>query len=785
MTLAFDSIITRPNQLAARAGNPRMANSATKCKGDFTRRWRRVFAGCLTCVLCCHFASAQDPKRIIDQKPFDRLVLKKNDQVLKLEPLELKPRRPLINQQPDFKLRVQIYGKRQRYEVAWSDVKQVTLFEQMLLLEAAKLRDAGQFEDAYEYYVFLELGDAKFPGVNEAFAACLFREADAWINRRRWDLALSLLNEAHRRDPKIEGLAEALSKTTDTLVGDHFVARRYPAARRLAEQLAGKYPQHPVVKKWVDHLAKSATDSQRAARAAMNAGKFPTAYLAAKQSIELWPNLTGSKQLLDELQSKYPMLTVGVLSTATTASDQDRLALTWAARRSRRLLNRRLIEPVAATDAGMRYESSLAALQFTDEGLTLKLNSKTNWLPDGEPLRGVDVARRLLAASQAGQADYHPHWAAILRGLQVVDERQVNVRLKWKHPRPRGLLRVTLLPWHTPLSMREDAATLGPYRVVGRAGREVRHLRNDGYFAQEEGQAAELIERRFANSAGALGPLNRGEIAALDRIHPWDVTRFQSQKNVSVAAYAVPTVHLLIPNRNHPLPADAMFRRAVAQGIQRQRILDGVLLQAADPRRGRLAFSPFPQGSEAPSIQPLAYDPRTMAAVMRLRQAQLKKAEANAAANRLHIRLSHPPTALARRACREIKQHLELGGRGPSVELLESKSAPPRDGDWDFRYFEWSMCDPLIDAPLLFRRIGAEPRVQEALMRLARLQDPQQVAAEFQKLERLIHEQQTVVPLWQLTEHYALHRSLRGAGEGLCNLYQNVESWRRQTDTAP
>jgi len=54
----------------------------------------------------------------------------------------------------------------------------------------------------------------------------------------------------------------------------------------------------------------------------------------------------------------------------------------------------------------------------------------------------------------------------------------------------------------------------------------------------------------------------------------------------------------------------------------------------------------------------------------------------------------------------------------------------------------------------------------------------QEVRKILHRIHRIAHDEVAVVPLWQLTEHFAYHRSLRGIGDRPVSLYQNVEQWR-------
>ena len=48
-------------------------------------------------------------------------------------------------------------------------------------------------------------------------------------------------------------------------------------------------------------------------------------------------------------------------------------------------------------------------------------------------------------------------------------------------------------------------------------------------------------------------------------------------------------------------------------------------------------------------------------------------------------------------------------------------------------------------------------------------------------LHRLVHEEVTILPLWQTIDHFAYRKTLRGIAPRRLSLYQDVEQWQ----TAP
>ena len=104
------------------------------------------------------------------------------------------------------------------YAVLWRSIVKLELFEQLVLNKANELVADGRFEDAYDYFAFLERNKPDTPGLSKAVENSLYEEAKACHRKQQYDGALALLRELHDRNPRRPGLDKALGRTTDELV---------------------------------------------------------------------------------------------------------------------------------------------------------------------------------------------------------------------------------------------------------------------------------------------------------------------------------------------------------------------------------------------------------------------------------------------------------------------------------------------------------------------------------------------------------------------------------------
>lgn len=757
-------------------------------------------------LIGCGPLAAQE--RLFEQEPFDQITLNKANEsaVLKVQPLELPDRRlpePLPRRGA---IRVRLLDDPGKlYEVAWQAIDQVELFEQLVLKEAEALVEAKEYDRAYDYFKFLEEQHPKLPGLGQAMEESLFQEAGSMYLKAQYEGALALLRELHRRNPQRPKLDKVLGATTEKLVDGYLAKEDYRAVRALLGSLGAWFPEHPVVVQRQDELKKLSASLLGEARSAMDRGDLRTAAQLSDRALEIWPELPGTKELARSIHQQYPRVVVGVrlpaadtrpFGGASSMSHRWQGGLNdWAARRSARLVYRTLTEFTGPGGEGGKYDCPVGDLtiEALDRRITLQINPGVQWSTGETTLTGYDVSRRLLALADPHGAAYLAGWAELLGGVAVAGVYQVDVEMRLAHVRPDALLQTILVPYTTPADSTGPPPTNGPYVVGPRTENETCYLANAHYFAAQPTQPKEIIERRYARAVKAIQALKDGRIHVLDRLDPWSLDVVRRDKDLVVEPYAMPLVHCLIPNMRRPLTADRSFRRALVYGIHRQMILDqltgGLSLPGcrvlAGPFPARLSLDDPISYARDPSIDPRGYEPRlamALAEVSRKEVAAAQGKQEDSSPETPRLVLAHPAHDLARLACTSIQRQLDL--IGVPVELRELSGPAPAQipEDVDLLYAELAVWEPLVDAPRLLGEnglaAGCSPYMSLALRQLQRTADWQQIRQILHRIDRIAHDEVAVVPLWQLTEHFAYHRSLQGVGAKPVSLYQNVEQWQ-------
>lgn len=117
-----------------------------------------------------------------------------------------------------------------------------------------------------------------------------------------------------------------------------------------------------------------------------------------------------------------------------------------------------------------------------------------------------------------------------------------------------------------------------------------------------------------------------------------------------------------------------------------------------------------------------------------------------------------------------------------AVELRALTSAPQPVEEADLVYTVVTAPEPLIDAERLFGPGGIIPTAERTLAGpLRQLADSATFAearAALFEIQRVVHEQTLVLPLWQLNEYAARRTRVTMSATPPLSLYQFVAQWR-------
>jgi len=782
------------------------------CHTRVTRRGAATALAWLAAALAAAPLAAQDsaePRepRLYEEAPYDQVVLKDPDEApVKIEPLQSRklPSNPL----PSDKLVVRLQDDPNNdYEIAWRDIERVEYFENIVLAEARRLTAAGKFDEAFDHFRYLRRNYPKMPGLEEGVQDFLAAEAESFLKANEYERGYALLIELDSRNHDHPRLADGLGRVMDKLIGDYVAANNAQSARGLLARFSARFKDHPVAVKWQQSLGARAAEAAVWSETALAEKRPREAYEFARQAVEIWPQQPEARAAMEQAHAAWPFVSVGVLEPAPGIGEAVE---NWSGRRVGRLLTRPLFELSAVGAEGGQYTCPWGQWQRGDLGLQLsvQLRPDARWA-DGAPMTAAQLARFLIAMADRSDPHYDPVWRDVLSLVEAPAPSALEIRLKRANVLPEALLAA-------PLARRDaggEVAT-GPFALLMRRARETTFAmpNSDG----TANRPREIVERTFTKSDDAIGALLRGEVAALDRVNRWDLPLLAPHSELTVAKYAWPTVHCLVPNVARPLPANRTFRRALVYILDREMILKKLILKGREDPGSMVASGPFVKGvtfddprgyGNNDQIEPRASEPQlalTLATVaiaqtfppqtaadgsaVAVAEAQPptsdeQPAEAptdKPAKVKPRLVLVHPATEVARAACAAIARYVAL--LGVEVQLHEQAPGAPLPEEWDLRYGELAAWEPVSDAWRLFGpgglAAGVSPYMELALRELAAAQDWPTARRLLMEIHTRVHDDVSIVPLWQLNNYCVWHKRLQGVGEAPVTLYQNVDQWK-------
>jgi tetratricopeptide (TPR) repeat protein len=746
------------------------------------------------CIL--HFlylpASAQEPspkERLFDRTPFDQITLKEGGKPLEVMPLKL-PQRPLTAVPAEGALIVRLLDRpTEEFEVSWSNVARVRIFEELLLDEAKRLTAARNFDEAYDYYARLGSEYPNLAGLNDSIGDYLRQNALALYQAKQHDRALAVLLTLYQRNPKYAGLPAAVETVAGEIIASYLRDGNYAAARGVLElwqtQFEGLAANASA--EWQRRFEAAATRELEEATRLLQQRNYVPARRAVAKATAIWPKLAAASAVVSQIEREFPFVTVGVLETSPR-NPRHRLDC-WPAMRTSRLVQRLLAEEIDFGAEGGVYRSPFGKLEPDDtgRGLTLILDRAVNAAGPASALSADSLARYLLATTKRDHPWYRPDFENLLSGISIAPN-AVQLQFNRVCVRPEALLQIP-----PPV---EDHQ----FRVVEYNPDQVVFAASPQVDATGAGLKA-IVEQTFDDDDAAVNAIVAGDIDVLDRVPPWQIERLRSVKGIHVESYKLPTVHVLLPNMNRPLLTKREFRRALCFGIDRAWIVKSVLLGGKSQTGFEVLSGPFPAGTSLSDpirygynnrIAPRGYEPRLAAVLSTIAWAAVnnptgKKEDAPAELPELpELTLAHPIDPVARIACQSIQ--MQLARAGIRTKLIEFTADQLLAGpvECDLRYAELAVWEPLTDARPLLAPGGLagdirSPYLQTALRQLDDASNWNEVRARLAEVHDIAHHELPIIPLWQTINYFAYRDSLPGIGKTPVLLYQNISEWSPTT----
>jgi hypothetical protein len=732
--------------------------------------------------------------RLYESEPFDTITLSgaADQPVIKVLPLDFPGRTLPVNPKPTDMIRVRLLERPdEQFDIQWSSIQKIELFEQRLLDEAQRLIKSNQFDEAFDYLAFLKDKYPKLTGLDEVAQRFLEQEAQVLFKEGKYERAWFLLDESYRSNPGRPAVNRALRVVLERMFSAQINELRFADARRTLEVTAERYAneQQELLARWRETMERLGRELMSQAEQHLSAGRHRDAYLTSRRLMELWPETPGARELARRITSAYPIVVVAVLQSY--AENDGDGTNNVAVRRCRRLLRRNLFEMTDASSEGGQYACPFASHTVSDDGTQVQIQLRP--AENGRmSLSAMSLARQLQQTSDRNSPAYDATWASLFDRATVDGVWNLQVQLRRPHLRFESLL-------DRPVELIEaDSDFASPYRLSNDDQRVTTFVVNERSVMYNATQPREVIEKWFANSQAAIAALRRGEVDTIARVFPAEAALLAKDQQVRVGSLRIPSTHALIPNYRRTFPAARSFRLALLYGIDRERILKRDLLGGRELAGCQVISGIFPPGFSSddpigyaydPKIEPRPYEPR----LARIRL-QIAVIEAASEAKKLgheppetpSLTIYHPDDEIPRLACQEIANDIRVLGLDCQLKALPAGRSTPDSDEWDFLYADLRLQEPLVDARRILSYEGSAACISPYLNLSIRQLDQATNWIEAGQRLRAIHQNcfddASVLPLWQLVDHFAYRPGIEGMVEHPVEIYQNVEQWRVRSE---
>jgi ABC-type transport system substrate-binding protein len=386
--------------------------------------------------------------------------------------------------------------------------------------------------------------------------------------------------------------------------------------------------------------------------------------------------------------------------------------------------------------------------------------------------------------AQSNSPHFRPDFATLLSGVAIGPPGTAELHFSRVHVRPESMLQVPP----------PAAGAAAGFAIADYAPNQVVFSAIGPSSSQPTGLQA-IVEQTMPDDEAAVAALVAGEIDILERVPPWHLERLRAAQGVRVENYRLPTVHVLIPNLRRPLLAKREFRRALCFGIDRQWIVERVLLGGKSAAGFDVLSGPFPAGVSLSDpmrygynnrIAPRPFEPRLAAILATVAWSSVQTStddeEKTASAALPELTLAHSADPVARLACQSIQAQLERQGITMTLKEFTAGELLAGRVDCDLRYAELAVWEPVTDARRLLGPGSLtgdlqSPYLDAALRQLDQATNWNDVRARLAEVHEIAHHELPLIPLWQTINYFAYRTSVRGIGESPVTLYQNIDNW--------
>ena len=749
---------------------------------------------------------------LIENEPFDLLTLDRTNKgavirILPPEDLEL----PL----PEKGDLVFEFAEDSEFqlEVPYSAVVKYETFNELLLAEANAMMDKGDLSKAFRNLLYVyDHGGKSQPEVSETLSACLFLDGRKKFEDGKYEIALSIFEDIYQEKPnfKVPGINRPLIAIVlacyEGILKKKLEEGQYESIRRSLENVESRYGLEAkrLTRTWKARFNERADEFLKDALTLAQQGKGREAHLKAKQADRISPGRMKTAEVQAEILARFPLVVVGVSQSggAMNPTSLDH----WGSRRVGRLIQRSLVEITGLSDEGASYKFLNGTISRIDNvGLKYAFDLDTNSSKMVPPISAFQLATRLLAFANPVSDFYDETWAKILATVEVQSDTRVVVTLQRPFVRPEALMQIPYPAPNPTVDVRDPMKMQnGLFKLVSNEGQFSFFGANEQYLSSEQAKHPVVIEHAFRTDTDAVDALLKGEVDIVDRIPPADYQRLKDIDTIQVRAYVIPTVHLLVPKIRGGLEKSYRFKNALSTAIDRDAIVSEVITNGQEIDGCGALSGPFPLGGDDNDqisygydlrVKPFRHNERMAMALTEIsikQEMAMRKTQQQALDDmetnedgRPTLVLVHQNSSLVNNCAAAIARSWNSAGIPTTLRALPPGVTYPEDSQWDVLYTELFVEEPIVDAMRMLGRNGFADQisapVEQSLRGLVTSQTWQGACNSLRNIHRQIAVDLSVIPLYQVKEHFAFRDNVYDVGRDLVHLYQYVDRWKVET----
>ena len=679
-----------------------------------------------------------------------------------------------------------LQGETRDFKVKRVNLKRIEYFEDMLLAEGDRYRQAHDYARAFECFLRVDSRNPGWSGLDEHVNRLLYEEGSESLVEGTGEDGLRLLGELAARRPDYPGLADKLATAYGSRIARAFELGMYARGRKILHDLEPLAPGHPVVREARARFLARAKAAVSEANGRQGAEKLD----ALGEAVRIWPDLEGAG-------AEYVAAFVAMPTLDAAVDDPPRSFGPWVRCPADARVSRLVYLPILASadeeaTQGKRPDQLAARLESAELGrrLTIQVRPGLAWSDGSRAVSALDVARALIARAEPRSPQFSARWADLLDRVEALDESRMEFRLARPFLKPEAWLIVPVGPAHARGEMTSNGhppAGDGPYRWHSGGDRGLELRASADRATPDRPRVLRIRETRFPNAKATIGALVRGEVSLVAHVPPDRVAELAADREIKVGRLSRPSVHFLSFDGRDPVLRNRTLRRGLSYAIDRKTLLEESLLKRGSDAANRVADGPFARGTyaDATDVRPLEYDPL----LARMLVAAARKEQGG---DPIKLTLEYPASPEPRAIVARLVEAFQIAGVEVSaLERPESElEAELRSGrKFSLAYRSLASDEPVLDAGgLICPGIDAppdadplssvaSPRILQLLLQLERAPEWPTARGLVLQIDRECRDELPLLPLWQIEDHYAWRTRLKGPTEVCDHLYQGIATW--------